>query len=102
MSASLDRERGDAMLEKAVCLCDFAFAALWTYDGSHFCPVALHGMPKPFEAFLREHTPPAFDLLLGNKAPIHFADVMATELPQRDPPHESIFDRLLDKIAIRG
>jgi hypothetical protein len=75
----------DAMLEKAVRLCDFAFAALWTYDGSRFCPVALHGMPKRFEAFLREHTPPAFDLLLGNNAPIHMADVMATEFPQRDP-----------------
>ena len=75
----------DAMLEKAVRLCDFAFAALWTYDGTQFHPVALHAVPKPFEAFMREHVPPAFERLVRGGGPMHFADIMATEIAQRNP-----------------
>jgi GAF domain-containing protein len=84
----------DAMLEKAVRLCDFAFAALWTYDGTAFHPVALHGMPPAFEAYLREHTPPAFKLLHDSAGPIHFPDVMATEMPQRDPEFARVTQQL--------
>ena len=84
----------DAMLEKAVRLCDFAFAALWTYDGTAFHPVALHGMPAAFEAYLREHTPPAFNLLHDSTGPIHFPDVMATEMPLRDPEFARVSQQL--------
>jgi GAF domain-containing protein len=84
----------DAMLEKAVRLCDFAFAALWTYDGTAFHPVALHGMPPAFEAYLREHTPPAFNLLHHSTGPIHFPDVMATEMPLRDPEFARVAQQL--------
>ena len=84
----------DAMLDKAVRLCDFAFAALWTYDGTAFYPVALHGMPAAFEAYLREHTPPAFKLLHDSVGPIHFPDVMATEMPQRDPEFARVTQQL--------
>ena len=86
----------DAMLEKAVRLCDFAFAALWTYDGTAFHPVALHGMPAAFEAYLREHTPPAFNLLHDSTGPIHFPDVMATEMPLRDPEFARVSQQLAD------
>jgi two-component system, NtrC family, sensor kinase len=75
----------DAMLEKAVRLCEFPFAALWTYDGAGFDPVAFHNMPAPFEAFLRERTPPGLEALRDSAGPIHLADVTATELAQRDP-----------------
>jgi GAF domain-containing protein/FixJ family two-component response regulator/HPt (histidine-containing phosphotransfer) domain-containing protein len=75
----------DAMLEKAVRLCEFPFAALWTYDGARFDPVAFHNMPAPFEALLRDRTPPGLEALHDTAGPIHLADVTATELAQRDP-----------------
>jgi signal transduction histidine kinase len=75
----------DAMLDKAVRLCEFPFAALWTYDGKDFDPVAFHAMPASFEAFLRDHTPPAFERLRDATGPIHIVDVMATDLARRDP-----------------
>jgi GAF domain-containing protein len=68
----------DAMLDRAVRLCDFAFASLWTYDGNRFYPVAMHRVPGPFAEFLREHTPPAFNRLLGGEPFIHIPDVIAT------------------------
>jgi len=83
------------MLEKAVRLCDFAFAALWTYDGANFHPVALHGVPKPFEAFMREHVPPAFERLVRGGGPMHFADIMATEIARRNP----VFARAAQELA---
>jgi adenylate cyclase len=75
----------DAMLGKAVRLCEFPFAALWTYDGSRFAPVAFHNMPPAFEAFLREHTPPGLEALRDAGGPMHLPDVLAAGLAQRDP-----------------
>jgi class 3 adenylate cyclase len=74
-----------AMLAKAVRLCEFPFAALWTYDGARFAPVAFHNMPAAFEAYVREHTPPGIEALRGAPGPIHFKDVFATELARRNP-----------------
>jgi adenylate cyclase len=75
----------EAMLEKAVRLCEFPFAALWTYDGTRFAPVAFHNMPPAFGSFLREHTPPGLEALRDAARPMHFPDVLATGLAQRDP-----------------
>src|SRR5438874_1940353 len=65
----------DAMLERAVQLCGFDFASLWTYDGTSFCPVAKHRVPEPLWEYLQEHTPPAFARLVGGDRLVHIADV---------------------------
>ena len=65
----------DAMLERAVQLCGFDFASLWTYDGTSFCPVAKHRVPEPLWEYMQEHTPPAFARLVGGDRLVHISDV---------------------------
>src|SRR5215813_1667421 len=84
----------EVMLDKAVRLCEFPFAALWTYDGTRFAPVAFHNMPPRFEAFLREYAPPGVEALRDAPGPIHLPDVMATELAQRDPAYTRMAQEL--------
>src|SRR5262245_5039851 len=64
----------DAMLEKAVRLCEFDFASLWTFDGSAFHPVARHEVPERFWQYLQDHTPPAFARALAGERLVHIAD----------------------------
>src|SRR5690242_5882758 len=50
----------DAILEKAIALCDAAFAILWLRDGERFRPAALRDVPQPFAVYLAgEPTHPA-------------------------------------------
>jgi PAS domain S-box-containing protein len=44
----------DAMLEKAMHLCEAAFGILWTYEESRFYAPALRGVPPAFAEFLRK------------------------------------------------
>jgi GAF domain-containing protein len=44
----------DAMLEKAMRLCDANFGTLLTYDGEQLHAAALHGVPEAFAEFLRQ------------------------------------------------
>jgi hypothetical protein len=44
----------DAMLEKAMCVCEATFGHLATYDGARFLTVAIRGVPAPFAEFRRQ------------------------------------------------
>src|SRR5215211_8510042 len=44
----------DAMLRKAMHVCEAAFGTMWTYDGEFFHVAALKGVPPAFAEFLRE------------------------------------------------
>src|SRR5205085_6297737 len=51
----------DAMLDKALALCDAACGVLWTYDGRYINPAASRGATAEYAAFLRKggHQPSA-------------------------------------------
>jgi GAF domain-containing protein/DNA-binding response OmpR family regulator/anti-sigma regulatory factor (Ser/Thr protein kinase) len=46
----------DAMLEKAMSLCEADFGGIWTLEENRYRAVALRGVPKPFAAFLAKTT----------------------------------------------
>ena len=48
----------DAMLEKGMQLCEADFAGLWTYDGEHVHPVALHRVPPAYAEFMTRRDQP--------------------------------------------
>jgi class 3 adenylate cyclase len=47
----------DAILEKALSLCEAACGTLWTYDGETFRLTAQHDVPEEFDEFLRSVGP---------------------------------------------
>src|SRR5262249_24948669 len=46
----------DAMLEKAMHLCEAAFGGLWTLEENRYAAVAVRGLPPAYAAFLAENT----------------------------------------------
>jgi GAF domain-containing protein len=74
----------DAMLEKAISLCEAAFGMLRSYDGERFNTLAARGVPEAYAQFLQENRrlPPTGTGLqrLVEGAPfVHSADAMAEE-----------------------
>ena len=72
----------DAMLEKAIHLCDAAFGTLWTYDGEFFHPVALRRVPAAFAQLLsqapyRPEPGSMHERLLCGEVSVQIADIAA-------------------------
>jgi GAF domain-containing protein len=72
----------DAMLERAMRLCDAAFGSLYTYDGQRFRSAAQRGVPAAYSV-LRERTPPSGQSggpatrILRTKRTVHILDIMS-------------------------
>jgi two-component system NtrC family sensor kinase len=74
----------DAMLEKAMHLCEAAFGILWIYDGGRLNAVAMRGVPGAFVDFAREPLRPGPETGLGRllrgERFIHITDISADEV----------------------
>jgi GAF domain-containing protein len=88
----------DAMLEKAMHLCEAAFGILWTYDGERLHAAAIHGATAAYTEFLTSvlHRPTPSNLhgrLLGGGHLAHFTDVAASEdYKSGDPMPRALVD----------
>ncbi len=89
----------DAMLEKAMHLCEGAFGGLWTFDGDRYVAAALRGVPAAYAEFLGETTampgpgsaPDRFRR--GERSVIQNIDLMAEELYRAgDPQRRALVD----------
>src|ERR1035437_6820114 len=75
----------DAMLEKAMRLCEAVFGSLYTFDGEHFQTAAQRGLPAAWADY-RAKNPPSgrlegpFIRLLETKRPVHIPDIKAEEV----------------------
>jgi GAF domain-containing protein len=82
----------DAMLEKAMRLCEAAFGSLWTLNGDRFEPVAHHGVPARYAEYLAREVPGAGPgtgraRLLAGAPFAHIVD-LADDAPYREgEPH---------------
>jgi GAF domain-containing protein/HAMP domain-containing protein len=97
----------DAMLEKAIALCEAAFGTLATYDGEHFAPAAAYGVPLAFAAFRRERgafaAPPgsSLDRVAKGEALVHVADVTTDPSQAATPLVKLGGCRALVSVALR-
>ena len=69
----------DAILEKAMRLCEAAFGMFNTYDGTSFRTVVTRGVPSAFAAFRAQHPPiprvgSPFGRAVETKRPVHVVD----------------------------
>jgi two-component system, NtrC family, sensor kinase len=72
----------DAMLERAMRLCDAAFGIINTFDGNEFHPVAYNGVPAAFADLLRSNPPQpgpenALSRLAGGEKLVQMDDMSA-------------------------
>jgi class 3 adenylate cyclase len=78
----------DALLEKAMRLCDAAFGVLVTHDGEYFSAVVSRGVPPGLAEYLRRPytVPPGstFDELAAGVAVVQIPDVAADDRPAAD------------------
>jgi GAF domain-containing protein len=90
----------EAMLEKAMHLCEAAFGGLWTLDekADRYVAVALRGIPTPYAAFLSEETPipgpgtAPYRFLRGERL-VHNLDLAAEEAYRTgDPQRRALVD----------
>jgi two-component system NtrC family sensor kinase len=80
----------DAMLEKAIRLCDAVQGVLWTIDGERGHLATAQGLPDDFVALLRERgeagtNPPLQQIIRGERL-IHFLDTTQHELYRSGDP----------------
>jgi PAS domain S-box-containing protein len=85
----------DAMLEKAMRLCEAAFGFLSTYDGEYFHAVALRGVPQKFaEGWLsapyRSGPNTTHDRLIRGERLVHVPDLAADAVD--DPRRRAVLD----------
>jgi len=82
----------DAMLEKAMNLCEASFGSLWTLDGDRFLPVAHRGLPARYAEYLKRDVPAAGTgtgraRLLAGEAFAHIANLADDEPYRTGEPH---------------
>ena len=82
----------DAMLEKAMSLCEATFGSLWTLDGDHFHPVAHRGLPAGYAEYLKRDVSAAGTgtgraRLLAGEAFAHIANLADDEPYRTGEPH---------------
>jgi signal transduction histidine kinase len=88
----------EAMLEKAMHLCEAAFGGLWMFEEGRYVAVALQGVPQPYAAFLTKTTvmpgpgTAPYRILRGERL-VHNIDLAAEE-PYRagDPQRRALVD----------
>ena len=102
----------EAMLDKALALCDAAFGIMLTFDGQQFHHGALRGVPEAFAEY-RRRNPPIFgpesspERLRSGENIVHFPDVMALDsYKNREPGSREVVDfggaRTLLSAALRS
>ena len=72
----------DAMLEKAIYLCQASFGTLWTYDGEGIRAAAVRDAPREYTEFVKERRFPVnavVQRLLRGEQAVQIADLTATE-----------------------
>jgi GAF domain-containing protein/anti-sigma regulatory factor (Ser/Thr protein kinase) len=89
----------DAMLDKAMRLCEGAFGGLWTFDGDRYVATALRGVPTAYAEFLAETMvipgpgSAPYRFLHGERSVIQNIDLAVEELYRAgDPQRRALVD----------
>src|SRR5438876_12293070 len=86
----------DAMLEKAMRLCEAAFGYLMTYDGERFQAVAHRGLPARFAEYLPRMDQPgsagAYARINAGAPLVHIIDLKEGEVYESSPLRRALVD----------